>query len=331
MKTKIFVIALLLCVLSSTTLYAKVWRVDNNTLHNAGEFTRLIQAYDAAADGDTIYVFGSSTSYESLEIDKRITIIGPGYFLGQNPDSPLNTLEATLPSGLTFKAGAEGSVVMGLVFSNRTYIETSNISLIRNKFSYQGHNVIEIDAGVIVVEIKQNYIEGGISLDGNNNNINICNNYISAVYYSVYTAIYCPTSSSLFLTNNVISGNMSICNSILTNNILKLGNLEGSLNSYSYNFCDSNQFGSENGNQAYIDMSTVFVDEGSEDGKWQLKSNSPVAGQGFEGEDPGMFGGDDPYVLSGQPNIPVIYFFTGDATGTATTGLNVHIKGKSMP
>jgi hypothetical protein len=76
-------------------------------------------------------------------------------------------------------------------------------------------------------------------------------------------------------------------------------------------------------------MSTVFIGTGSTDGKWQLKDNSPAKGAGTEGTDIGPFGGPKPYILSGIPNIPRIYFFDSPTSVTGTTGLPVHLKAKS--
>jgi hypothetical protein len=52
-------------------------------------------------------------------------------------------------------------------------------------------------------------------------------------------------------------------------------------------------------------------------------------GAGFGGVDVGIFGGPEPYVLSGIPPIPTIYFLTAPAIGEKNTGLPVQIKVKS--
>ena len=49
-----------------------------------------------------------------------------------------------------------------------------------------------------------------------------------------------------------------------------------------------------------------------------LKPNSPAKGAGSGGTDIGMFGGVNPYVLSGIPSVPTFYQLTAPSN-TATT------------
>lgn len=48
-------------------------------------------------------------------------------------------------------------------------------------------------------------------------------------------------------------------------------------------------------------VENTFVNEGSDDGKWQLLSTSAAKGAATHGGDCGAFGGATPYVLSGIP------------------------------
>ena len=90
------------------------------------------------------------------------------------------------------------------------------------------------------------------------------------------------------------------------------------------------QVDTSNNNQSNVDMNTVFVDfDGtggySTDGKWQLAPGSPALGAADDGGDCGIFGGQEPYVLSGLPRIPAIFFYRGPGTGN-DAGLPVQIK-----
>jgi len=78
-------------------------------------------------------------------------------------------------------------------------------------------------------------------------------------------------------------------------------------------------------------MSIVFVgpDGNSTDGQWQLERGSPALETGINGEDVGMFGGSSPYMLSGIPSLPHIYFLSAPSVGSATDGLQVRLKVKS--
>lgn len=82
--------------------------------------------------------------------------------------------------------------------------------------------------------------------------------------------------------------------------------------------------GNSNKNITYASMNAdVFVgysDQGtySNDGRWALKSGSPAKGAGAGGTDAGIFGGTNPYKLSGIPRIPSFYKLTAPSTNTST-------------
>ena len=89
-----------------------------------------------------------------------------------------------------------------------------------------------------------------------------------------------------------------------------------------------------NGNQYNVNMANVFVDYNdtqgySTDGKWQLKTGSPAIGAGINGVDCGVFGGVNPYVLSGIPALPHIYEAAISGTAYSNEGLSCTIKVKS--
>lgn len=65
------------------------------------------------------------------------------------------------------------------------------------------------------------------------------------------------------------------------------------------------------------------------DARCQLAPNSPAKGAGEGGTDAGAFGGDDPYVLSGTPEIPSIYHLQVPATVSQGGTLQVQIKAKT--
>ena len=69
--------------------------------------------------------------------------------------------------------------------------------------------------------------------------------------------------------------------------------------------------------------STVFVGYStqgtySNDGRYALKPGSPAIGAGAGGIDCGMFGGTNPYKLSGMPRIPAFYKLTAPSNITST-------------
>ena len=179
----------------------------------------------------------------------------------------------------------------------------------------------------------QNFIAGSafysIYASSNCSNIIIANNYIQNSHDRITYAIYSPETSRLIISHNTIHRDITVHNSFLDNNILQSGTFTGTSNSYNNNICNETQFGTENGNISDVNMSLVFVGEGSTDGQYRLREDSPARGAGTGGTDIGMFGGSSPYVLSGIPDIPSIYSFSGPATGTNAGGLTVRVKAKS--
>lgn len=325
MKRSQLLLSGILLLFTATPGFARIWRVDNNS-GNPADFRTLQAAHDGAASGDTLYFTGSPNGYGSLNCSKKLYMFGPGYFLGENPNTQASTLTATL-STTNFYSGSAGSVISGFRFVNAVItVSDSNITIKRNISALME---ICIHPNMSRVVIKQNYYtDQRISVQGNCANILIANNYLQKSEIVVASDI----GSSIILSHNVIrGGGLEINNATCNHNILIAGTLSGSGNYGSYNIGSSTQFQSFNGtgNQANVDSSSVFVLTGSTDGRWQLKSGSPAIGAGDGGEDIGMFGGDDPYVLSGLPAIPAIYYLKASGAGSTTSGLPVRLKAKS--
>jgi hypothetical protein len=324
---KTFLLFVLVQLVFAVTVDAKKWTVSNKSGVDA-DATTIQNAHDLAAAGDTIYVEGSSVSYGDLNLVKKVYIYGPGYYLGENPETQANISPAYIET-LDFSAGSDGSIVSGLYITDAVDINASNVILKRNKI--EGSYTIDIESAETNVLILQNFINAAsydlIYVTSGCSNIMIHNNYIR--HGGGYDAIEVAGTAVADITNNVIYGDMNVSNSSFTNNIYRTGTLTGSGNVYYNNLCNGTQFPSGNGNQQVVDMGTVFVASGSTDGQWQLAAGSPAIGAGLSGEDCGMFGGPDPYVLSGIPNIPSIYYFTAPTSASEATGLPVHIKVKS--
>ncbi|MCF8412299.1 MAG: hypothetical protein K9G44_02700 [Melioribacteraceae bacterium] len=324
---------IVISLISVTIISGKIWYVDQNTANNP-DFTTLQAAHDGAASGDTIYVAGFNNSYGYLTLTKKLFIFGPGYFLYENSDTQVRPAEAIV-GHITFQTGSEGSLITGLSVYSSGYIRISvdKVIIKRNKvISDYGSPLITVTDNSSNVSIVQNYVVGSrnaaISIGNYCYNIIVANNYLEGGEYN-RTALTCTENSSMDLQNNIFLRSVKIYNSIFYNNIQKDGSFSGSSNDIKNNIGNSTQFGTDNGNQSNIDMSTVFTDTGSTDGKWQLKENSPAKGAGFSGEDCGIFGGNNPYVLSGLPAIPAIYYIDAPTTGTDKQGLPVTIKIKA--
>lgn len=330
----------------STVAFAKIWIVDSNPGSTAKDFTNLQAAHDGATVGDTLYLIGSPINYitTKVTVSKRLIIIGPGYFLNENANTQANVLSAfidnTTPGvceDLEFSPGSEGSVLIGIKILGYLAINTDNILIRRNyiKQDFQCEKSIVVINGSNVL-VNQNYIEGnpggsaGVALifvNPGKSGILIGNNY----FYTFGHALRTTSTSSSEIFNNVIYGGIEVNNTTFQNNLIRAGSLSFNTSLVRNNSASSGIFlPTGNNNESNVDgFSTAFVGTGSTDGRWQLTATSIFKGTGVGGVDRGMFGGVEPYVLSGVPPIPTIYSLTAPAIGEKNTGLPIQLKVKS--
>jgi len=346
MKT-IKTLSVLLLIIIGLFAQAAKYRVNNNPSASA-HFATLQAAHNAAASGDTLYIEGSPVLYAGITFTKKLIIIGPGFFIGNNPMTQAHTQNALIgPS--TFDAGSDGSVVMGVYFfddgtpNTCLTINASNITLKRNRF-YKNYNstadnihAIKVNANNII--ITQCFIEQygypyyAIRLYNNSINALISNNYIrGSDAYSTSRGLYMSTTSSAEVLNNVFYNNVEIHNANIYNNIIMQGSLTYSNSALYNNIGNSNQFPLINNNQQSVNMNDIFnLADLSPDGKYRLKAGvgNPARATGYDGTDIGMFGGPSPYVLSGIPDLPAVYYFSAPSSGSSTSGLPASVKIKS--
>jgi len=293
---------------------AKIWRVNNTGLPS--DFKTLQAANDSASvsAGDTVHLESSQNSYGNLTATKRLIILGTGYFLNQNLNNQQDQRGATVGT-LTFNVGSEGTVVSGLNITTFNF-QTSNISAVRN---YIGNVYIYTTAGGYSnVSIIQNYVAGTITyggyVQGSYSNVVISNNYVGS-------GISYPAIFSTVIVNNVIGGNnagISVYNSNLQNNIVNATITINSGNNISYNICGS-AAALPATNLTSVNIANLFVTSGTTDGIWQLASASLAKGAGAAGADCGMYGGPNPYKISGMPAIPSIYYLSAPVSTNSNT------------
>ena len=311
---------------------AKIWRVDNNG-GSPGSFTSPQQANNSASvqPGDTLYVNGSGTGYGDFTLTKRLYVFGPGYFLAQNPETQASLSEAYV-NFVRCNSGSAGSLITGMAMAYAD-INTNNILFKRNRVNRGCCGAcITVGTGVSNISILQNYVwnsyfDRALYINGGCSNVIVKNNYLQG-YSTGYDAVY--SASAIELGQNVLYGRLELYSSTIYNNILRDGDTPGgSGNSYSNNICNGTQFPATNGNQRSVAMTNVFVASGTDDGRFTLKTGSVALAAGQNGEDCGIFGGNDPYVLSGLPAIPAIWFFSAPSSGSGASGLQIRLKAKS--
>ncbi len=328
MKTRSqFTLSLLLLTIC-VTAFGKIWRVDSNT-GNWADFRTLQAAHDSSfvQVGDTLYVAGSPVNYGALTLTKKLVIIGPGYWLAENPATQANPAHAAT-GNITFQSGSAGSTIMGMYVTGVTYVYANNVTLRRNYYGnpiYMGTNSYSISN----VVLSQSAINNIVYAQYTSTSITVSNNII-------YGYLSGSSTSSLIVVNNVINwggyGNpVAIENSQIENNVLYSGTSATTTNNtFSNNICNGSYIPASVSNQLSVSMSTVLELSGSQDGRYKLKAGtSPGIGAGTNGYDIGAFGGPGAYVLSGVPPIPAIYQVSAPTYGTSTQGLQVQVKTKS--
>jgi hypothetical protein len=359
---------LIFLLLSYLPVDAKVWRVNNVSNYNGttlyGEnlggtqtnpvFAQLNQAVTTnfVLAGDTVHLEGAVAAYSTVNITKRLIIIGPGYLLDENPNSSNTLLEAKL-GAIDFNSGSSGSELIG-------------VSVVGSTSS------IDIATGVSNITIKRCRIDYDIFVGFNNTDIFILQNYFSNITNSQNSAIATTTSgfpSNFIFNNNIVRRTLLLFNSTTTytaaevknnifdcpaianepsirfntgsfqNNILRNPAAAANVNNnnsvnvaFNVSSSNTNQFGIANNNIVVTNINSIFVDPvtNSSDGDYQLLSSWATTNPGADGAPRGAFGGASPtrrYTLSGLPPIPVIYdISTSGVAGPG--GLQVTIKAK---
>lgn len=311
---------LLSIVFLFATSQAKIVYLNNSLKEpNIGEnlYVNWTDAYAAASNGDTIYVVGTRNSYGRVTIDKKLAILGPGYYLTENKETQVNKLVAGFDE-IRFVDGSQGSYLHGVTDVENFYKlyiaqNIENIT-IENCFLYTVFLDTRNTTNTSKIILKKNSI-GKIDMENFYNGI----------------------ATELIISNNIIRGSFYlnagssgiIANNLLLNNTFKVGSsssfeianniyINSNLNDFSIqplpdasvhnNISLTGAFGSDNDNMT-VPQSTLFItdENASSDGQYMLSENSPAKGAGTNGTDIGPFGGPDPYRLSGLPNLPNIY------------------------
>jgi hypothetical protein len=215
----LMIIALVLLIATATEqLGARVITVCNQAGVPA-EFTTLTAANTAASAGDTIYIYGSSTSYGNLTIDKPLFIVGPG---------PSGVYKTTL-GAITLNTTATGTKITGLtidgIICNAPDVVISRNTLNTLKLASTANNCI-------VKQNKFNTITGSTVITdyGYNKNSIDCEAAAIAVFNNYCSGIKCSPTTVATIKYNYFDGyayspapnnyyyNIVASNSIIENN-----------------------------------------------------------------------------------------------------------------
>ncbi|MEO7308985.1 MAG: hypothetical protein ABIX01_01195 [Chitinophagaceae bacterium] len=313
------------------TVQAKIWRV-NNVPGVTADFTTAQAAHNGAAANDTIYLESSPTSYGDLTTTKKLTWIGLGYFLPQNPGLQFHS-NAGFVSGTLVSPGSDGSVFEF------------------NQSGFPGNFIINSSSNITLLRC---YIEGSVLINGSSNHITITQSYLNVGNGTMNIS---PSSQQFgfTITNNIIRTNQNIINqnayqvTFNNNTVFSGGNTPNNGNIYDNATIGNNifygvstttlydaaypsnvtnnlwvqynnpTFVGTNGNIFTANAATAFVLGSSPDGQYKLAAGSPAIGTGAGNVDMGAYGGANPYVLSMIPAIPTIYRLAVPANATGST------------
>lgn len=339
-----------LLAISCSTFAQTIRRCNNNTgISGLNVYTTIQAAHDAAVAGDIIYVEPSVTDYGSVDVRKRLTIIGNGYFLDKNANVPFDQRTSRITS-IIFNNGSANSILTGIEMGSFISITDVNIIVTRCRTN-------EISFG------QSSNLVAGVYSRGINATITKC------VIFGTISGQNSTQVSSQFgynctITNNIHQGRInSITNTVIANNIYNLTGLGGNIiidlngcsvtnniydargftsaitfvfggtgNTISNNIC-LGQAGtpSGNGNVNFGNATITFLVANpwqtifAEDAPFQLAVGSPAIGIGTGGTNAGAFGGASPYILSGLPAYPVMTNFITTGVGNTSTPLQVSV------
>jgi len=333
MKKQIIFLTAIFLLAGSFSFAQNHWRV-NNAFGIDADFTDIQAAFDSATAGDIIYIEGTNIPYGNGTAIKPFTIIGTGYFLAVN-DSTQANLAPSIVGTIYLNPGSEGTYAAGLTGSLR--IGASNVIIERNNLNnlYIGYNY---DVGNIV--IRQNYVSNIVDHSYYTSAV-IQNNIITSYVSSSIKANWLIYNNTFYGSYTSSNGLISVYNSSIKNNIVFntsssypcINTNPDNNNNIEFNVCNKEPWGDnpilENNIWTAV-IEEVIVNEGTAEKQLYLIEDSPAIGYGESGVDCGVYGGLNPYILSGMPPVPHIFKASVPVSATTTSGLPVNVQIKSQ-
>lgn len=317
MKTTI---AILFIVISSSLIAQKVVAVHGTS--GVQMFTGadpFVDAYNAASNGDTLYLPGGSMSVPTA-FNKSLTIYGAGY----HPDSTVATLKTALIGTININAGSNNSLFEGIDFLGLITAPTDEtFSFINFKRCYF-HSPINFPGGAknitnlsFIECVHIDFIEPRNVTNSAFHNC-IIESYIRSSYGNLF-------SNTIFLFNGT-SSNASVLRSshfnTLQNNIF-LTSSEYLMTTYSSYNCEGNTFynnlivtptpnyGSSpitNNDYVGVTQTDIFINQTGNNFDFNHDYNlqSPSVYLGNDGDEVGVYGGLSPFKAGAKPINPHI-------------------------
>ncbi|MEO1259743.1 MAG: hypothetical protein AAFZ15_13205 [Bacteroidota bacterium] len=188
-------------------------------LHHQGDasfYQTLPEAYDAAANGDTLYLPGGI--FNGFTMDKKLSLIGVGY----HPDSTAAT-GATIFTSFTFGSNADSSSLTGIQISGNLVASasTSNINISR---CFLNKGIVFSNGTNQNWILSENWIGLYDSFNSIINNYNNSDRIMNSIFSNnviagrVYRLTFCELSNNIFGSNTVDADNSDIKNNVFGGN-----------------------------------------------------------------------------------------------------------------
>ncbi|MCF8381000.1 MAG: hypothetical protein K9H49_15605 [Bacteroidales bacterium] len=333
---KLFLTVFLLLVFTQSYSQRKIALHSNGSTTLFGGETPYVDAYNAAQNGDTIYLPGGQ--FTAPHISKHVVVFG----VGHNPDSTTVQGE-TIINGFNFNAGSAKSHFEGLkITSGITWSSIADSIVIKRcnitgniSFSSYASKAIQITenviagsisgASVINTDIANNIIKRNgnnvISSIKNNawihNNIIVGRGYVLSyvAYFVLFGITDCLIENNIILNEGTSPANImsTTSNNTFRNNLFN-GNPSDLINIWENNYFD---IASSSIFNNYIGMNFDYAED------YHLVD--PATYIGTTSNEVGVYGGYTPFKEGAVPSNPHLRFKSISTQTNASGELNVNI------
>jgi hypothetical protein len=340
-------LCLIIAISSFVALAAVIRTVDNNT-PSIGQYATFDAAYNASANGDTIYLYPSAFTYSSPYLQKQLTVIGAGFDpanLGMLTSKFTPAIYYETSSNCVFigiDVGSGINVSRPETFRNCRF--NSGVTVSKTGSTFQDclfKSALTVGDNI---EVIQNLAVTGCIFDFDSTHVTI-NRYASPIFYNCVFygnnyKIYVPYDQStgafnhcLFInrgtgTQYLATGAVATATVIMRNCIFEQISSVAANFTYQYNIFEGTHAEvTDPTNMEGVNLANVMVDVNG--GDYHLCTGSLAIGAGLDGVDIGIYGGvspfDDLYYLN---YLPTITDFDCPAVVDQDGNLNIHIQGK---
>lgn len=283
-----------------------------------GDYSNLVDAYNAATNGDTIYVEPTDIDYGDLmgsnRINKRLTWVG----VGHNPDNDGST--QSIVDYFELDTGASGSRFYGLIIDrlyssastagpvdsllvegcrilrwiNMSSVPARNVVVRNSIFTFGGYSIFLHDADSLINKssllVTNCFFNANSRIEGYNNPLNTVIIDHCIIYYRFNT--FTDGLNGAIIKNSYfyVGGTASGSNNIFLNNIVAQNGDVGLTNNGS-----NNQF---NTSMSFVNYGGTSNWSASQD--YHLNPGSNGIGDATDGTDIGIHGGNSNFSESGE-------------------------------